>query len=89
MLTIEMPKAVLLGFTVGLTGALVPVPYFLRLEASLKRGWLAGPEVALGHILVEFVLSVLILFGAASLVGSGTISAISFIGGLELVLKEN
>lgn len=87
MLTIEISKAILLGFTIGLTGALVPGPMlFATIEVSLKRGWFAGPEVVLGHILVEFVLSVLILFGAASLVGSGTISAISFIGGLALMV---
>ena len=87
MLTIEIFKAILLGFTVGLTGALVPGPMlFATIEVSLQRGWLAGPEVVFGHILVEFVLSVLILFGAASLIGSGTISAISVIGGLVLVV---
>ncbi|AKB19158.1 MULTISPECIES: LysE family transporter [unclassified Methanosarcina] len=87
MLTIEISKALLLGFTVGLTGALVPGPMlFATIEVSLQRGWFAGPEVVFGHILVEFVLSVLILFGAASLIGSGTISAISVIGGLSLVV---
>jgi len=87
MLAIEISKALLLGFTVGLTGALVPGPMlFATIEVSLKKGWLAGPEVVFGHILVELVLSVLILFGAASLIGSGTISAISVIGGLSLVV---
>ncbi|WP_440945923.1 LysE family transporter [Methanosarcina sp. T3] len=86
MLTIETFKALLLGFTIGLTGALVPGPMlFATIELSLKKGWLAGPKVVFGHVLVELVLSVLILFGAASLVGSGTISAISVIGGLALV----
>jgi threonine/homoserine/homoserine lactone efflux protein len=87
MLTIEISRALLLGFTVGLTGALVPGPMlFATIEASLKRGWLAGPEVVLGHILIEFVLFTLVLFGAASLVGSGAISAISVIGGLALTV---
>ncbi|MHC1755688.1 MAG: LysE family transporter [Methanosarcina sp.] len=87
MLTLEISRALLLGFTIGLTGALVPGPMlFATIEVSLKRGWLAGPEVVLGHILVELVLSIIILFGAASFVGSGTISAISFIGGLALMI---
>lgn len=87
MLVIEISKPLLLGFTVELTGALVPGPMlFATIEVSLKKGWLAGPEVVFGHILVELVLSVLILFGAASLIGSGTISAISVIGGLSLVV---
>ncbi|HII02141.1 TPA: LysE family transporter [Methanosarcinaceae archaeon] len=86
MLALEISKAILLGFTVGLTGALVPGPMlFATIETSLKKGWLAGPEVVLGHMLIELVLCVLILFGAASLVGSGTISAVSLLGGLALV----
>jgi threonine/homoserine/homoserine lactone efflux protein len=87
MLTIEIFRALLLGFTVGLTGALVPGPMlFATIEVSLRKGWLAGPEVVIGHILVELMLSILIIFGAASLVGSGAISAISVIGGLALMV---
>lgn len=87
MLTTEISRALLLGFTIGLTGALVPGPMlFATIEISLKKGWRAGPEVVIGHMLVELVLSMLILFGAASLVGSGAISAISIVGGLALVV---
>lgn len=87
MLTIEISRAILLGFTVGLTGALVPGPMlFATIELSLKRGWLAGPEVFFGHVLIELVLFVLILFGSASLIGSGMISVISIIGGLALAV---
>ncbi len=87
MLAIDISRALLLGFTIGLTGALVPGPMlFATIELSLKKGWIAGPEVFLGHMLVELVLSVLILFGFASFIGSGAISAISVIGGLALVV---
>lgn len=87
MLTIEISRALLLGFTIGLTGALVPGPMlFATIELSLKKGWLAGPEVVLGHMLVELVLSILILFGFASFVGSDAISAISVAGGLALAV---
>lgn len=86
MLALEIFSAVLLGFTVGLTGALVPGPtLFATIESSLKKGWIAGPEVVFGHMLIELALCVLILFGAASFVGGGTISAVSLIGGLVLV----
>lgn len=86
MFSLDVFKALLLGFTVGLTGALVPGPMlFATIEASLKKGWKAGPEVVLGHMLIEVVLCVLILYGAASLVGSGTISTVSLLGGLVLV----
>ena len=87
MLAIEILKALLLGFSVGLTGALVPGPMlFATIEISLKKGWLAGPQVVLGHMAIELVLYMLILFGAASLVGSGMISAIFLLGGLSLVV---
>jgi threonine/homoserine/homoserine lactone efflux protein len=87
MLVIEILKALLIGFTVGLTGALVPGPMlFATIEASLKKGWIAGPELVLGHILAELVLCVFILLGAASLFSDGTISSISLIGGLSLVV---
>lgn len=87
MLTIEILKALLLGFSVGLTGALVPGPMlFATIEISLKKGWLAGPQVVFGHMAIELVLYVLIILGAASLVGSGTISAIFLIGGLSLLV---
>jgi threonine/homoserine/homoserine lactone efflux protein len=87
MLTIEILKALLLGFSVGLTGALVPGPMlFATIEISLKKGWLAGPQVVFGHVMVEVVLYILILFGAASLVGSGMISTIFLIGGLSLLV---
>jgi threonine/homoserine/homoserine lactone efflux protein len=87
MLTIEIYRALLLGFTIGLTGAIVPGPMlFATIELSLKRGWFAGPEVVLGHMLVELVLSILILFGFASFVSSGTISVISIVGGFALAV---
>jgi threonine/homoserine/homoserine lactone efflux protein len=87
MLTIEVSKALLLGFTVGLTGALVPGPMlFSTIEASFKKGWIAGPEVVFGHMIIELILCVLIFFGAASFFGAGAVSAISLIGGLTLVV---
>jgi threonine/homoserine/homoserine lactone efflux protein len=87
MLEIEILKALLLGLSVGLTGALVPGPMlFATIEISLKKGWFAGPQVVFGHMVVEFVLYILILLGAASLVGNGMISAIFLIGGLSLLI---
>jgi threonine/homoserine/homoserine lactone efflux protein len=87
MLAIEILKALIIGFTVGLTGALVPGPMlFATIETSIKKGWIAGPEFFIGHMLVEVVLCLFIFFGAASFFGDGTISGISLIGGLALVV---
>lgn len=87
MLAIEILKVLLLGFTVGLTGALMPGPMlFATIEVSLKKGWTAGPEVMFGHMLVELVLCIFIFFGAASFFGNNAISFIFLIGGLALVV---
>jgi threonine/homoserine/homoserine lactone efflux protein len=87
MMPIEIFKALLLGFTVGLTGALVPGPMlFATIEASLKKGWLAGPKLVFGHMLIEFALCILIFLGAASFIGEKTISVVSLLGGLALVV---
>jgi len=87
MISIEIFKALLLGFTIGLTGALVPGPMlFATIEASLKKGWLAGPELVFGHMLIEFAICILIFFGAASFIGERTISLVSLLGGLALVI---
>ena len=86
-MAIEILRAFLIGFTAGLTGALVPGPMlFATIEISLKKGWIAGPEVVLGHMLVELVLCIFIFLGAVSFFGNGTISTISLIGGLALVV---
>ena len=87
MLPIEILKVFLLGFTIGLTGALMPGPMlFATIEFSLKRGWTAGPEVVLGHMLVELVLCMFIFFGATVFFGERIISTIFLIGGLSLVV---
>jgi len=87
MLEIEVSKALFLGFTVGLTGAVVPGPLlFATIEATLNKGWIAGPQVVMGHIFVELVFCVFIFLGAASFLGNGTVSAISLIGGLVLII---
>lgn len=87
MLAVDTLSALLLGFTIGLTGALVPGPMlFITTELSIKRGWVTGPEVVLGHMLIELVLYILILFGFVSFVDHGAISSISVIGGLSLAV---
>lgn len=87
MLAVDTLSALLLGFTIGLTGALVPGPMlFITIELSIKRGWVTGPEVVLGHMLIELVLYILILFGFVSFVDHGAISSISVIGGLSLAV---
>jgi threonine/homoserine/homoserine lactone efflux protein len=84
---LEILNMLLVGFTVGLSGALVPGPMlFATIETSLKKGWLAGPAVVLGHAVLELAICVLVVLGMTSLVGSSAISAISVIGGAVLII---
>ncbi|MDP2215946.1 MAG: LysE family transporter [Methanolobus sp.] len=47
---LELLEMLAIGFTVGMTGALVPGPMlFATIDTSLKRGWQAGPEIFIGH----------------------------------------
>lgn len=74
------------GFLIGLTGAAVPGPIlFATIDASLRRGWTAGPEIVLGHALVEVVICALIVLGFS--VATDTVFRIvSIAGGGALVV---
>ncbi|MEZ5333895.1 MAG: LysE family transporter [Methanolobus sp.] len=84
---IELLQAFILGFTVGISAALIPGPMmFATIGISMKKGWRTGPWVFIGHALVESAIFLLILAGAASLLGNGIISYISIIGGCIMIL---
>ncbi|TFH04741.1 MAG: LysE family translocator [Methanosarcina sp.] len=84
---IELTKALILGFTVGISAAIIPGPMmFATIGASIQKGWRAGPSVFLGHALVELAFFVLILIGASSFLGKSVISYLAVIGGLMMVI---
>lgn len=84
---IELIKAVVLGFTIGISAALIPGPMmFATIGISLEKGWRSGPFVFLGHSLVELSLILLIIGGISSLIGSETIAYMSIIGGIIMIL---
>ena len=77
----------IVGFAVGLSGALMPGPMlFATIDSSLKKGWIAGPEVVFGHALLELVIAILIVLGLTSFIGSEAISVISVVGGFVLIV---
>lgn len=79
------PEMLLLGFLIGLTGALAPGPTLIAaINASVKGGWTAGPKVTLGHIIVE-VLIIALIAGGLALVLQGYSLLIAIIGGTALV----
>ncbi|WP_321419076.1 LysE family transporter [uncultured Methanomethylovorans sp.] len=84
---IELIKALVLGFTIGISAALIPGPMmFATIGISLKKGWKAGLYVFSGHALVELGIFMLILLGAVSIIGESMISYIAIIGGVVMFL---
>lgn len=84
---IELIKAMILGFTVGISAALIPGPMmFATIGISLKKGWKTGFYVFSGHAMVELTVFALILIGTASLIGESVISYMAIIGGTVMFL---
>jgi threonine/homoserine/homoserine lactone efflux protein len=76
----------ILGFLIGLTGALAPGPTLVAaINASVTGGWTAGPKVTFGHMVVE-ILMVLVIIGGLSVILAGYSVLIAAIGGTALVV---
>jgi len=77
-----------LGFTVGLSGALIPGPLLVyTVNESLRRGRWTGLKVILGHAIVEVVVIAFLALGLAAVISSKIFtSTVSVLGGLMLVL---
>jgi threonine/homoserine/homoserine lactone efflux protein len=81
----DIIQMVILGFVIGLTGALAPGPTLVAtINASIAGDWTTGLKVSLGHVIVELFLVILILLGLATVALPYT-SAIAGIGGIALV----
>ncbi len=82
----EILSTLVLGFLIGLTGALAPGPTLVAtINASLAGNWTAGLRVSLGHIIIETGIVFLIILGLASVAAPFT-TAIAVIGGMALVI---
>jgi threonine/homoserine/homoserine lactone efflux protein len=76
----------LLGFFIGLTGAMAPGPTLIAtIQNSLHFGWVSGPRVTLGHVIAEFFVVLLIATGI-SVIPQGTNPLISIFGGIALCI---
>lgn len=81
----ELFQMFILGFAIGLSGALAPGPTLVAtVNASISGDWTTGLKVSLGHVIVEFFLVILILLGLVTVALPFT-SAIGGIGGIALV----
>ena len=75
------------SFAVGLSGAMVPGPMMtVTISDSLKKGFLAGPLVVIGHYLAELSIILLIFAGLGWFISSSTaIFVIGTLGGFMMV----
>jgi threonine/homoserine/homoserine lactone efflux protein len=79
-------QMLILGFVIGLTGALAPGPTLVAtINASIAGNWASGLKISLGHVIVELFLVILILFGLSAVALPHT-SAIAAVGGIALIL---
>jgi len=75
----------ILGFIVGLSGALAPGPTLVAtINASVRHGWMAGPKVTLGHMAVE-TLMVLFIAAGLAVVLTGYSAVVAGVGGVALI----
>jgi threonine/homoserine/homoserine lactone efflux protein len=76
------------SFVLALSGALVPGPLFaVTVSESVKRGFIAGPLLILGHGILEVSIVLLILFGVTpSLLTDSARLVVSVAGGIVLIL---
>ncbi len=82
----EIFQMLILGFVIGLTGALAPGPTLVAtINASIAGNWTTGLKISLGHLIVELFLVILILSGLVSVALPYT-SAIAGIGGIALIV---
>jgi len=85
-----------LSLVAALYGAIVPGPVFvITVSESLKRGRMAGPFVALGHLMVEAVLIFVVFLGLHEFLVSASVRAsvrasvqmiVGIVGGVTLII---
>ncbi len=72
---------------IGFTGAMMPGPVTtLVVTETAKRGFIAGPLITIGHVLLELVMVVALFFGLGDLLKQNLVAgAIGVLGGLFLL----
>ena len=76
------------GVTIGISGAMIPGPLTLfTIREVLKTNRFAGLKIISGHIILEFILIAVTLFGFQKFFSSkGFLLGVSIIGGLALII---
>lgn len=72
---------------VGFTGAMMPGPVTtLIVTESARRGFIAGPLVTIGHVLLELVMVIALFFGLGDVLKQNVVAGvIGLMGGLFLL----
>jgi len=75
------------AFLIGFSGAMMPGPMLgVTIEASLKKGWTAGPLTVLGHGILEFILIIIMMLGLKDFFANPTVAGfIGLFGGAFLL----
>ncbi len=83
----SIPGIFISAFIVGLSGAMMPGPLLTyNINATLHKGFIAGPLLIVGHALLELILIVLIILGFNKLLANSIFTAVlGMIGGSVLL----
>jgi len=75
------------ALVVGFSGAMMPGPLLtVTIGESMRRGFVAGPLIVLGHAILEILLVVLLVLGLAQFLASEWVNTvIALVGGAFLV----
>ncbi|MBU1077396.1 MAG: LysE family translocator [Spirochaetes bacterium] len=75
------------AFIVGLSGALMPGPLMtITISHSVKRGFIAGPLVILGHMILEISLLIAIVLGFKNVISAPLAMKVVFIAGGAILI---
>ncbi|ABN51915.1 MAG TPA: lysine transporter LysE [Hungateiclostridium thermocellum] len=74
------------AFIIGFSGAIMPGPMLgVTIDGSLKKSWMAGPLIVLGHGILELLLIAVMTFGLKDFFSNLTVAGfIGLFGGLFL-----
>lgn len=74
------------AFLIGFSGAMMPGPMLgVTINGSLKKGWIAGPLIVLGHGILELLLIIIMTLGLKDFFSNPTVAGfIGLFGGVFL-----
>lgn len=75
------------AFIAGLSGALIPGTVFVAVVLhAARRGWIAGPLIVFGHIVLETATGIALVLGLSTVIGIQAVrKAIGLVGGFFLL----